>query len=196
MTKEEEKKAYNKEYYLKNKEKILKRTKEYYEKNKEKIKEYKKESYQKNKKEIKENNNKPEDIVRRKAYDKKRSKIIGLREKVNKRDKQRRKIDKSYHIQCRIKCNFRQAMKRYSTTGKTMPKNKYLDMPAIIKKLTPFPKDRDKYEPDHIIPLSWFNHNDKKEISWAWEPCNLQWLKKEENSRKGNRYIYIKDKRR
>jgi hypothetical protein len=52
QTKEEKNKEYQKEWYKKNREKIIKKRKEYREKNKEKIKEYDREWYKKNKADI------------------------------------------------------------------------------------------------------------------------------------------------
>jgi len=95
-------------------------------------------------------------------------------------------------IQYRIHSLLKLTMKLYSTTGKIQSSNKYgIDIPGIIKQLTPFPKDIENYHIDHIIPLSWFNHDDPKEIQWAWAPENHQWLTKEENMKKGNKYILI-----
>ena len=50
-------------------------------------------------------------------------------------------------------------------------------------------KDISKYETDHIIPLSLFDHNDPEQIKKAWSHKNLQWLRKEINLWKGNRFI-------
>ena len=66
---EEEKKEYKKQYYQKNKEKILEHKKEYYKKNKE----HKKEYYKKNKEKVKESGKeyREQNKEKRKEYDKK-----------------------------------------------------------------------------------------------------------------------------
>lgn len=101
----------------------------------------------------------------------------------------RRNNDMNYNIKCGVRCRFNQAIKNYSTNGKNMPTNKYLNMKAIIKQLSPFPKETHLYHKDHIIPLSWFDFNNPKEIEWAFAPENWQWLRKEINMWKGDRLI-------
>ena len=64
--------------------------------------------------------------------------------------------------------------------------NKYLDMPAIIKKLTPFPKNIKNYHVDHIIPLSKFDLNNPEEVKKAFDKNNLQWLTAKENRKKSD----------
>ena len=151
-------KKYQKEYSKKNKDKIAKRMVEY--RQKIEIKER-----------DKEYNQKPE-----------------VKEKTNFRNKQRRKNDKNYAIKERVRLSFLQSLRTYSKTGKIMPKNEYLDMDAIIKKLTPFP-DLSLYEVDHIIPLVMFDHDNLEQVRRAWLPSNLQWLPKEINRWKSDRLI-------
>ena len=62
----------------------------------------------------------------------------------------------------------------------------------IIENLKPFPKDSENYEVDHIVPLSWFDFNNPEEIRWAFAPENHQWMKKEDNRKKSDKYISIK----
>ncbi len=210
-------KEYNKEWYQRNRKNELKRMKEYNknnkdkrkewcEKNKDKIKEYKK-AYdkiyrQKNRDKIlkqkKEYHKKPDVIIREREWresNRENGKVYQrkYKDKRNSQERKRRKTDFAYTIKKRIRSNFYQALKLYSTTGKIMESKDYgVNYKKIIEYLKPFPKDIENYHIDHIIPLSWFNHNDKKEISWAWEPCNLQWLTKEENLIKKDRYILVK----
>jgi hypothetical protein len=61
-------------------------------------------------------------------------------------------------------------------------------MDAIIKHLTPFPKDRENYHIDHIKPLCSFDFNDPEQIKEAFAPENHQWLTIEENLKKGGRF--------
>ena len=80
-----------------------------------------------------------------------------------------------------------------SKNGKQKLSKEYgINFTAIIEYLRPFPKDIENYEIDHIIPLSWFDFNNPKEIKWAFSPENHQWLTKEENRKKNNKYILIK----
>lgn len=79
-------------------------------------------------------------------------------------------------------------MKTHSITGKTKPKVMYgINITECIKELGDKPKG--KYDLDHIIPKSWFNHNNPLEIKWCWSPENLQWLRHDINMWKGNRFI-------
>lgn len=175
-------KEYDKEYHKNNKDKIKEYKKKY-------MKEYNKKYRKKNEDKIKEYNKKPEVKKRRKEWSKEYNKKFENKTRINANDKQRRKNDKKWAIKERVRSNFNVAMKKYSTTGKIMPKNKYLDMEAIIKKLTPFP-DLSLYEVDHIIPLVMFNHDDLEQVKKAWLPSNLQWLPKEINRWKGNKLVH------
>ncbi len=168
------------EYYQKNKEKLKRYGKEYYFKNKKRIKEQKKEYLQR-----------PEVKIKNKKYHKEYRKEYNKNNtsKINAYYKQRKKDDLSFRFVCNLRTRLNRSLKIYSTNGKVMSTNKYLDMPAIIKKLTPFPKDIENYEVDHIIPLVKFNHNDFEQIRKAWLPSNLQWLTKEENRKKSDKIL-------
>ena len=202
-------------YRKKNKERIAKQKKEYRRKNEDKIKEYyqrpevkekRKEYYQKNKERLikqrkeyeqrpgvkekisqrkKEYNQRPERKAKKKEYRQR----LEVRTKQNTHNRKRRKEDSNYAICRRVRENFKDALKTYSTTGKVMSTSEYLDMKAIIKKLTPFPEPRENYHIDHIIPLVMFDHNDQEQVRRAWLPENLQWLPKEINLWKGDRLI-------
>jgi len=172
-------KEYQKEYYTKNKNEILKKQKdngkEYYKKNKDNGKEY----YKRNKIKFGFKEGRRKYMKKWKERNK---------HKISINDKQRRKIDEKWAIKERVRSNFNTAIKTYSTIGKVMSTNKYLDMKAIIKKLTPFP-DLSLYEVDHIIPLVKFNHDDIEQVKKAWLPSNLQWLPMEINRWKKDRLI-------
>ena len=187
---------YGKDYNKKNIIIITRKNKEYRENNKKKIAEIDKEYYKNNKDKIAERmkgyrrDNKEKIIKRRKEY----SQRPEVKERINSNNRQQRKIDKNYSIKENIRKAFWRALKRYSKTGKIKPLKEYgINMKAVIEHLKPFPKDIKKYHIDHIIPVSFFNHNDKKEIQWAWAPENLQWLTVEENLKKGNRYILVNE---
>lgn len=111
-------------------------------------------------------------------------------EKQNKYKKLRREKDVDYAIKDNIRSNFYLSLKKYSKTGKIKPLKEYkINMKAIIKHLKPFPKDRENYHIDHIVPLKMFNHSDPKQIKKAWLPSNLQWLTIQENLEKGDRLV-------
>ena len=81
-------------------------------------------------------------------------------------------------------------MRTYSKKGKIVSLKKYgININNIIKHLKPFPKNREKYEIDHIIPLSKFDFNNLKQIKIAFAPTNHQWLPKEINHWKKDRLI-------
>jgi len=192
----------SKKYRENNKEKLAKRRKKhnskpevkakakkyyqkYYEDNLEKITKQHREWSKKNKEYKKEYNQRPERKAKKKEY----SQRLEVRAKKNTNNRKRRKEDSKYAVCCRVRENFKDALKSYSTTGKILSSSKYLDMDAIIKHLTPFPKDRENYHIDHIIPLKMFDHDDPEQIRRAWLPSNLQWLRKEINQWKGDRLI-------
>jgi hypothetical protein len=100
------------------------------------------------------------------------------------------KIDSEYRLAFRIRNYFNFCLKNYSKLGKIKPMNKYgLDIKEIIEHLKPFPEDISKYHIDHIVPLSKFNLNDKRQIKIAFSPDNLQWLLAKENISKGNKNL-------
>ncbi len=156
------KKEQRRRYYLKNREMHLQQTNEYKLKNKDRIRDH---------------NHK-----------------YNQRDYVKKRDNENRKKKKLSDINYKLRCMFRSrlwnVLDKYSKTGKIMSSKKYgINYKKIIEHLKPFPKDIEKYHVDHIIPLSYFDFNNPKEIAWAFAPENHQWLIKEENLKKGNRFI-------
>ena len=169
-------KEYKKEYYQKNKE----NKKEYYQKNKDKIKAYSKEYWFRNKEKISR---------KHKKYRKNNLK------RINELKRKRKKMqDPAYFLMERLRKLLTKSFKKYSTLGKQTTSKLYgIDFNSIIEYLKPFPKNMKNYEIDHIIPLSWFDFNNPKEIKWAFAPENHQWLTIKENNRKGNRYILIKE---
>jgi hypothetical protein len=71
--------------------------------------------------------------------------------------------------------------------GKIQSSSKYgLDYNAIIENLTPFPQNTAEYDIDHLIPLSLYDLEDKKEVKKSFNPQNLRWLMKRENIQKSN----------
>ena len=203
-----------KEYYQKNKEEIKERKKGYHKKNKKKdnkrCREYQKNNKEKLREQNKGYNTRPEIKKRKKEYDikynkenkdriKKQQKKYqeNNRENINKHQieylKKKYRGDLIFKMKNRLRRLLRGSLIQYSKTGKIMSSKEYgINYKEIIESLKPFPKDIENYHIDHIIPLSWFNFNDPKEIKWAFAPENHQWLTIEENTKKGNRYILIR----
>ncbi len=209
-------KEYKKQYYEKNKDKILKEMKEYSQKPEVKkrrrlyINDYNSKNtdkrriwwknYEKNhKKEISKGKKKYRKInfIRLNQYQKEYRK--NNKEKINKYQRKhkryRRKTDKNYNIQCRLRRLFFQALKKYTKTGKYQISKKYgIYYKAIIEYLKPFPEDLSKYHIDHIRPLCSFNFINEdgsqnlEEIRKAFAPENHQWLTAHENLSKRGRY--------
>ena len=181
-------KEYNKEYYLKNKEKIIERSKKYYQKNKEYFKEYRKEYYQRPKVKARRNEYKkeyeqrPEVKARRKIY------FQRNKERWNKYFQQRKKVDKEFYLTCKLRFQLKSALRKYSKTGKIMTSKKYgIDYKAIIEHLKPFPKDIKNYDIHHIKQLATFNFINEdgttniEEVRKSFTPENLILLTKEEH---------------
>jgi len=89
-----------------------------------------------------------------------------------------------------LRNRFNSVVNNYSKTGKIKSSKEYgIDYKEIIEHLKPFPKDMGNYEIDHVIPISWFNLRDSKEIKWAFAPENHQWMLKSENRKKSNSFM-------
>lgn len=207
-------KAKMKEYYKKEKEKLNKRSREWLLKNKNNPKyingrkKYRKKKKEHIAKQVRTWKDSPEGKAKIKASDKeyyqKHKKKIAKRtreynqrfevkERVAKRKRERIKKDSAFHLIQKLRRRFSHALKSYSTNGKQYSSKKYgISFTLIIEELMPVPKDIKDPQMDHIIPASWFDHDNPQEVKWCWSPENFQWLSKEENIRKGNRYIYIK----
>ena len=163
------KKEYYKNYYEKNKERYINSVKKYQqsEKGQAKIKEYQKKYSQR------------PDVKKRKSdYDKKRYHKDG-------QNKLYRQINKQIKLCIRVFCRDGKINVRQSVL------DKYnilygIDLNKIIKKLQPFPKQLEKYELDHIIPISKFNLTKRDQIKKAYNPNNLQLLTIIANRKKSN----------
>jgi len=142
----------------------------------------------------KKNNQRPEIKEKRRKYayaykQRSTSKLIMNRSR-NKYRNKRKEEDLNYYIQCLIHTAFTNGMKQLSFFGKTNPQILYgIDLNAIIKHLGEKPNDGNEYDIDHIIPKSWFDHNNPLEVKWCWAPENLQWLRHDINMWKSNRFI-------
>ena len=124
-----------------------------------------------------------------KEYGKRRDVI----ERINKKDRDRRKIDKEYAIADRLRRSLNHALTKYSKTGKIMNSRKYgINWKKIIENLKPFPENLKNFEIDHIIPLHTFNLTDPKKVKKAFSPSNLQWLTKADNRKKSGKILIDK----
>jgi len=152
--------------------------KEYYAKNKDKYKESNKKYRQsiKGKKTIKEYEQSPKMKKWRKEYDKKRytpeNKIYRTINKQIRRCITNIAKNNKYHI--------------YDITDYRYKTLYGIDLHKIIDHLKPIPKDIENYDLDHVIPITEFNLNKKNDIQKAYDPKNLQLLKRRENKIKSN----------
>lgn len=187
------------EWFKKNEKRIKEKRKKYYEKNKERINRRRKEYYSipKNKQKLKHSQRKYEQrlgiIQMRKDFEK--NPIRKEQHKISNRiwHRRKREEDPFFKLITNLRSRLRMALKQYTKNGKIRKAQEYgINYKSILENLKPFPKDLSKFEVDHIIPLSWFDFNNPKEIEWAFAPENHQWLTKEENRIKSNNYILIK----
>lgn len=178
-------KKYLKEWYLKNRERVLVYQNDYNLKNKEKKTEYDKKHYLKNKTRKKEyrlknlNHGKEWRQKNRKRLSKYYSNYV----------KNRIKVDESFAVLNRLRPLIRHAFRKYSTTGKIMRSKDYgIDYEGIVKHLGSCPGDRRVYHIDHIRPLCSFDLNDLEQVKLAFAPENHQWLPALENIAKGGKW--------
>ena len=105
------------------------------------------------------------------------------------RNRIRYKTDSYFRTKKNLRVLIRKSFFLYSKIGKIKTIKKYdIDIEKIILHLTPFPENVEEYHIDHIFPLSAFNLDDSIHIKAAFAPENHQWLKKEENLKKSNKY--------
>jgi len=124
----------------------------------------------------------------RKAFWKEYGKRPEIRARVRERERWRLQFDKEYAIADRLRRSLNHAMNNYTKTGKIMSSKKYgINWGDIIKSLKPFPENLKEFEIDHTRPLHSFTLENPEEVKKAFSPSNLQWLKKEENRRKGGK---------
>ncbi len=123
-------------------------------------------------------------------YDQEYKSKSKVKERLNEQRKRRKKEDPSYNTLCNLRTGFNKVIDNYSITGKIRPSIQYgVDHGEGVKQLGDKPQDDNEYQMDHIIPASWFNHNNPQEVKWCWAPENLQWLRKELNLWKSDKFI-------
>ncbi len=176
----QKRKEYLKEYYQR--PHVKKKRKAYYQipEIKEKQKEYYKGYSQRNKKRNKK---------RIKEY---RQTTKG-KQSINSYQRQRKKTNIDYYLICKLRCQVKLALRKYSNTGKIMTSKKYgIDYKSIIEHLKPFPKDLRDLDLHHIKQLVKFKFINKdgstnlEEIRKAFTPENLILLTKEEHKKAHN----------
>jgi len=145
------------ECYLRDKDKFDKIKKDHYLNNKQDYKDKAKRSYEENKEEI---------AKRHLAY-------------ANRRYRE----DESFRIRKQLGSALSMVVRGYIKTGKVRnPMRKFdIDWEGIIKVLSPIPKDRNKYQIDHIIPLYKFDLSQIEQVRIAFAPENHRWLLAKEN---------------
>lgn len=110
--------------------------------------------------------------------------------------KMRTKTDEVFRMINCLRGSLRRAFIMYSKYGKKYTSKKYgIDYYKIVEFLGPCPGDFDKYQIDHIFPLSAFDFDDPEQIKIAFAPENHQWLSKEENLIKNNKYDKLEFKK-
>jgi len=204
-----------KEYYRKNKEKVLDGNKGYYLKNKEKVERQKKEYYQKHKDKLQQgmkrnhNSHKLEYQIRDRAWREKNKEILtenkkiyyeNNKEKLNERHKEymkeRYNVNDKFNILMRLRGRFGVAWRTYCKTHQlplSVKSQKYhIDYrPAILHLWKTKPKNTKGWDIEHKMPLSIFDITNEEEVQKAFSPENLQWMEHKDNLKKGKSILSI-----
>lgn len=97
--------------------------------------------------------------------------------------------DSQFRIKEILKARLRKAFKQYSKFGKHFSSKKYgINYTKIIEHMGECPGKREDYQVDHIIPLCAFDFDDPVHVTAAFAPQNHQWLSKEDNLLKSDKY--------
>ncbi len=177
-------KQYSKQYYKKNKVYLRrKRIKYYYENHKLERERRMKYYYNNLDKELSDINRE-----KRKKYRAEYRKVLENKVKMNKYQRRKLKEDREYWIKSNLRTRLNHAINYYRKKGVIVKsRSGLINYEKVIKHLQPFPKDIRAYHVDHIIPLCSFDLTKPKEIKKAFASENLQWLKAEENLKKGKK---------
>lgn len=165
----------------------------YYLQNKQRISELVGLGYQRNKETILNRNanyrktRKSETVeYNKKYYEANRESIVI---KTYQRKKHRLETDPYFRMKCLLSSRIRNAINRYSITGKTKSCSEYgVDFDAIYSRIGPRPSKQ--HHLDHIIPLTLFDLSNHEHVRLANIPNNLRWVKSEVNLKK-NRSIQV-----
>lgn len=104
---------------------------------------------------------------------------------VNKRYRE----DESFRMRKQLGSALSAVVRHYIKTGKIRnPMRRFeIDWKGIIKVLSPMPKDRKKYQVDHIVQLWRFDLSQIEQVRIAFAPENHRWLLKEDNQRRNRK---------
>ena len=103
------------------------------------------------------------------------------------RNWERIKADPERRTRQLLRVAFHNRMSACSSKGKRGPAKDYgVDYEAILAVLGPRPQG--DYWLEHIVPVGYFDHNDKAQIRICWDPANLSWLPREKNRAKGSSF--------
>lgn len=163
----------------------------------ERFREYKRKSYLKHKEKVKERNlkwqRKNPEKVREMKRRHRRNNIEKVREYENEYRKQRKKVDITYAIICRLRSRKNNVIRRAIKTGKIPKDFNFMgiktDYKSILEALKPFPKDISKYHIDEIFPFAAVNWNNMEDIKRVLAPKNHQWLSIKDNLKKGGKIL-------
>lgn len=200
------KKIQDKEYYQKNKDKILNYVKNYSIENKDKIKEYKKEYSLKNKdgiiKKYKQDNkeklkkqakewrdNNPDKVLKmyenRKPYQKEYR--LNNKDKINQKEKEKLKTDPIFKLKNNIRTLFKSSLKYNSVKKQNrffyytgIQYSEYIDYLSKSDLWNDY-CDGKNLHIDHIIPVALYDLKDFEEIKKCWHPHNLRIIDAKEN---------------
>jgi len=192
----EEKKEYDKQYYIDNKEKIIKRCKKYYQEHKEECTPYDHQWYISNREAI---------LKYKKEYKKKHKEIIskwqkkyeqGHKIKRNEYLRNKRKINLKFHLNGRISGAMYKSLKgsKNGNHWEDLVGYTLSDLIKRLKKTMPKGYDWNDFMQgglhiDHIIPKSVFNYTKPEHIDFkrCWALNNLRLLPAKENLIKGSK---------
>ena len=160
-----------KKYYENNKDKIRARHKKYYKKNTDKM------------------------LAQHKKYYQKYSKRPEVKDRRNKRQKQRLKTDVNFRLKVTLRSRLQQALKRNTKSASTLALlgcsvdhlKKHLEkqfQPGMTW------NNKSKWHVDHIVPCNSFDLTDPYEQQQCFHYSNLQPLWKSENLSKGGKELY------
>lgn len=187
--------AWNKNYYFRNKNKINKQKKKYYKKNRDKFLQCMKNYYNSHKLEIdaknkiwRNNNQSNLRKSKKEYYNQNKEK---LNENHKKYMKKRYKKDNKFNVLMRLRGRFGVAWRTFCKNNKIPQSKKYpIDYEKAFLHLSKtMPKDFEGWDIEHKIPLYKFNLVDGKDIKKAFSPENLQWMKHEDNLKKGKKIL-------
>jgi hypothetical protein len=187
------KKSYHKEYYEKNRDKIIARAKENYQNNKEVKKAYNKQWQKNNPDKVKASRKKRSKALTKKSKDwyyNNHEHALKTRQEYRAKDENKQKMAE-YHKQYRkenlgytnsIKKRYKLAKKKRTPAWLTKEQIKEIDSFYILA-YTKTQETGIQHHVDHIIPLQ------GKNVSGLHVPWNLQVLTAKENTKKSNKCV-------